>query len=335
MGQATLADTRPTASPGQVEVDDYVGRPAEEAGWLVRRLGLRPGMCQSFGCEPEQHGRVVAQQPPAGETTARNTFVDLYIGIAEVPPDSDTASEQREQSSDQMHTTPARASERRPRKTRRARTTTSYTFDTPPPPVLPVLTDDAPPHRAHDERLPSGKPGAYMAELEDTATLNAAQTDFLDEEILAASDLFTQGTNRPGTALRGPRRRVLGWGRRHPVLGVTLVVALGAWSAVALGVTRARPQAPPASRSARPTAEPRSKHRSPNSSVTARRERRTSYPTPEHRRAQRQTTRRTDTPGGAKATGSPRTTAANATARTASPRPTPAPSPSSGGPFSP
>ncbi len=366
MGQATLPDTPRAGSPGQVEVDDYVGRPAEEAGWLVRRLGLRPGMCQSFGCEPEQRGRVVAQHPPAGETTARNTFVDLYIGVAEHPPDSDTASEQREQSTDQMHTAPARASERGAPKTRRAHTTTSYRFDTPPPPAIPALRYEAPLHAANDEQLPSEgpdadtaepedsaahdqqlpceDPGADTAESEDSAALNGTQAEFADADILAASEVFMRRTNGHGTGLGGPRKRALRWVRRHPMPGATLVLALGAWVAVALGVTRAHPpaQPPPATafRSARPSARPRPTHRSasrPGSPVTAHPARRTGSPRPQQRRTHRKTPPRSDAPSAGKVTRQPRTTAAavSPAARTPAQPPRPAPSPSSGGPFSP
>jgi hypothetical protein len=65
---------------GVLEVGDYVGQPAAQATLAVRRAGLHPGLERSLGCDSEMVGRVVAQDPPAGEFLARESMVRLHVG---------------------------------------------------------------------------------------------------------------------------------------------------------------------------------------------------------------------------------------------------------------
>ncbi len=64
---------------GRQAVGEYVGQPAGDAAQAVRRAGLRPGLDRSFGCAEELIGLVVAQEPAAGSSMARNGMVTLYV----------------------------------------------------------------------------------------------------------------------------------------------------------------------------------------------------------------------------------------------------------------
>jgi len=77
---ARRAEAVRRGSPGgRLQVGEYVGSPAAVAAQAVRRAGLRPGLDRSFGCAPELHGQVVAQEPPAGSDLGRNGLVTLYV----------------------------------------------------------------------------------------------------------------------------------------------------------------------------------------------------------------------------------------------------------------
>jgi hypothetical protein len=78
---------------GNVLVGEYVGRTAVDAAQAVRRVGLRPGLERSLGCEPELVGQVVAQEPPPGSELARNSMVTLYVGAPGPAPSDDGATE--------------------------------------------------------------------------------------------------------------------------------------------------------------------------------------------------------------------------------------------------
>src|SRR5271166_2053035 len=71
--------TRRGGPSGRQAVGDYVGQPAGDAAQAVRRAGLRPGLDRSFGCAEELMGLVVAQEPEAGSSLARNGMVTLYV----------------------------------------------------------------------------------------------------------------------------------------------------------------------------------------------------------------------------------------------------------------
>jgi len=263
MSRTALADSRRQASSGQVEVDDYIGRPAEEAGWLVRRLGLRPGMSQSFGCEPALHGHVVAQHPAPGQSTLRNTIVELHIGVAEQPPgehdEQQTSAhyEPAEVQADTQETEPPRP---RSRKAHRARTRSA--FDTPPAPRLPVREQPPATEPAQPERSPDGSL-TERTDTEDTVAIEhehddiAGHCDLDYTELLAASQLFSAHTRTRALRLddsarrrlRALRGRAAGRARRHPALVLALTLALGAWALVGL----TRPAAHNAARAQTPT----------------------------------------------------------------------------------
>ena len=194
MSQPALARTAPTPPPGQVEVGDYVGHPAEQAGWLVRRLGLRPGMCRSFDCEAEEQGHVVAQHPAPGQSTPRNTIVELYIGVAEAAPNdeaaADTGRPPAETEPDAADAEPEREQSAGRRKKRLAHS--ARLVDTPPAPTPRRTIEDTvdqPAPTAEDEtQEPYAQPSACSP---DAALLQFAQLDFSQEKLLAASQVFT------------------------------------------------------------------------------------------------------------------------------------------------
>ena len=69
---------------------DYAGRGAATVADDLRRLGLRPGVQRVDAATPEEVGAILAQDPPAGASAARNTVVTLYVGAA---PHSTTAAD--------------------------------------------------------------------------------------------------------------------------------------------------------------------------------------------------------------------------------------------------
>jgi len=61
---------------------DYAGRGAANVADDLRRLGLRPGVQRVDATTPDEVGAILAQDPPAGASAARNTVVTLYVGAA-------------------------------------------------------------------------------------------------------------------------------------------------------------------------------------------------------------------------------------------------------------
>src|SRR5271163_3352688 len=59
---------------------DYAGRGAANVADDLRRLGLRPGVQRIDATTSDEVGAILAQDPPAGATAARNTVVTLYVG---------------------------------------------------------------------------------------------------------------------------------------------------------------------------------------------------------------------------------------------------------------
>jgi len=223
-------------------------------------------MCQSFGCEPASHGHVVGQHPAPGESTPRNTIVELHIGVAEQPP-GEHSHEQQHSASDeptrvQADTRETERSRPRSRKGRRAHTRSA--FDPAPAPRLPG--HEQPPITAPAEPEPGSQEGPpEPTDTQDTVALEHEQRDSAGQheidytELLAAGQLFSAQTQTRALWLQdGARRRLLvlrgraaGWARRHPVVVLALTLALGAW--VLVGLTRAphratRAQAPSAPR---------------------------------------------------------------------------------------
>jgi hypothetical protein len=75
---------------GRLIVGEHVGHAAAAAAQAVRRAGLRPGLERSFGCDAEQVGLVVAQDPSAGSELARNGMVTLYVAAPGPAPTHET-----------------------------------------------------------------------------------------------------------------------------------------------------------------------------------------------------------------------------------------------------
>ena len=61
---------------------DYSGRGAATVADDLRRLGLRPGVQRVDAATPEEIGAILAQDPPAGASVARNSVITLYVGAA-------------------------------------------------------------------------------------------------------------------------------------------------------------------------------------------------------------------------------------------------------------
>ena len=132
---------------GRQAVGDYVGQPAGDAAQAVRRAGLRPGLDRSFGCAEELIGLVVAQEPTAGSSLARNGMVTLYVaapGSEPIDEETDAAGVESggpepavlapvEAEQAEAASAPARVRRRKPGRARRA----APAFDAPPPPALP------------------------------------------------------------------------------------------------------------------------------------------------------------------------------------------------------
>lgn len=85
--RGTLSSRGPA---GRLLVGDHVGQAAAQAAQAVRRAGLRPGLDRSFGCDAEEVGRVVAQDPAAGSELARNGMVTLYVAAPGPTPTHET-----------------------------------------------------------------------------------------------------------------------------------------------------------------------------------------------------------------------------------------------------
>ena len=86
-------DTQPPPSPPiggrrpQAHVlADYSGRGAATVADELRRIGLRPGVQRVDAATPEEVGAILAQDPPAGASVARNSVITLYVGAASRDP---------------------------------------------------------------------------------------------------------------------------------------------------------------------------------------------------------------------------------------------------------
>ncbi|MGO9961307.1 MAG: PASTA domain-containing protein, partial [Solirubrobacteraceae bacterium] len=132
---------------GRQAVGDYVGQPAGDAAQAVRRAGLRPGLDRSFGCAEELIGLVVAQEPTAGSSLARNGMVTLYVAAPGSEPVDDETDAARGESgglepaagasveAGQAEAASARARVRRRKRGRGRRA--ARVVDAPPAPALP------------------------------------------------------------------------------------------------------------------------------------------------------------------------------------------------------
>ncbi len=246
---------------GRQAVGDYVGQPAGDAAQAVRRAGLRPGLDRSFGSEEELIGLVVAQEPTAGSSLARNGMVTLYVaapGSEPIDEETDAAGVESggpepavlapaEAEQAEAASAPARVRRRKPGRARRA----APTFDAPPPPALPdrepasepstvVLAQpagEAPWESQPQQGEPDGEPLDHEApeELGEEALSR-------DEFVVHVEDVLA---GRSGPARwRGvyPRRRaarelgadrgVRAWLREHRLAGGAVVAAVFLWAIV-------------------------------------------------------------------------------------------------------
>ncbi len=246
---------------GRQAVGDYVGQPAGDAAQAVRRAGLRPGLDRSFGCAEELIGLVVAQEPTAGSSMARNGMVTLYVAApGSEPIDEGTdaarvesgglepaavASVEAEQA--EAASAPARVRRRKRGRGRRA----APVVDAPPAP--------APADRASAAELPtvvlaqpavgpaSGwqpVPGEPDSEpLDDEVPEDAREDALSDEEFVVHVEDVLAGRSGP-VRWRGvyPRRRALrelgagrgvrGWLREHRLAGSAVGAAVLLWAIV-------------------------------------------------------------------------------------------------------
>ncbi len=246
---------------GRQAVGDYVGQAAGDAAQAVRRAGLRPGLDRSFGCAEELIGLVVAQEPAAGSSLARNGMVTLYVAApgsepidegtdaAQVesggPEPAAVASVEAEQA--EAASAPVRVRRRKRGRARRA----APVVDPPPAPVLPdrasaselptvVLAQPAvePPSEWQPE--PGGPDGEPLG---DEAPEELGEEAAADEEfVVHVEDVFAgrsgpvrwRGVYPRPRALRelGAGRGVRGWLREHRVAGAAVGAAILLWAIV-------------------------------------------------------------------------------------------------------
>jgi hypothetical protein len=247
---------------GRQAVGDYVGQPAGDAAQAVRRAGLRPGLDRSFGCAEELTGLVVAQEPTAGSSLARNGMVTLYVAApgsepidegtdaAQVesggPEPAAVASVEAEQAD--AASAPARVRRRKRGRARRA----ASVVDAPPAP--------APADRASASELPTvvlaqpavGVPAGWQPEpgepdggepLDDEAPEDAREDALSDDEFVVHVEDVLAGRSGParwrgvyphGRAARERRagRSVRAWLREHRLAGSAVGVAVLLWAIV-------------------------------------------------------------------------------------------------------
>ena len=246
---------------GRQAVGDYVGQPAGDAAQAVRRAGLRPGLDRSFGCAEELIGLVVAQEPTAGSSMARNGMVTLYVAApGSEPIDEGTDAAQVEsgglepaavasvevEQADSA-SAPARVRRRKRGRARRA----ARVIDAPPAP--------APPDRASASELPTvmlaqpaveppsdwqPEPGGPDGEpLDDEAPEELGEEAAADEEFAVHVEDVLAGRSGP-VRWRGvyPRRwaarelgagsGVRGWLREHRLAGTAVGAAILLWAIV-------------------------------------------------------------------------------------------------------
>jgi hypothetical protein len=246
---------------GRQAVGDYVGQPAGDAAQAVRRAGLRPGLDRSFGCAEELIGLVVAQEPTAGSSLARNGMVTLYVAApGSEPSDEGTgaaqvgsgglepvavASVEAEQAD--AASAPARVRRRKRGHARRAA------------PVVNASPAPAPPDRASASELPTvllaqaaveppsewqPEPGGPHGEpLGDEAPEELGEEAAADEEFVVHVEDVLAGRSGPvrwrgvyprPRALRelGAGRSVRGWLRAHRLAGAAVGAAMLLWAIV-------------------------------------------------------------------------------------------------------
>jgi PASTA domain len=246
---------------GRQAVGDYVGQPAGDAAQAVRRAGLRPGLDRSFGCSQELIGLVVAQEPTAGSSLARNGMVTLYVAAPGSEPIDDgpdaaqvesgglepaaVASVEAEQAD--AASAPVRVRRRKRGRARRA----APAFDAPLAPALPDRPSASEPPTvvlARPAVEPSWElqpePGGPDGEpLDDEALEELGEEADADEEFVVHVEDVLAGRSGP-VRWRGvyPRQRaarelgagrgVRAWLREHRLGGAAVGAAILLWAIV-------------------------------------------------------------------------------------------------------
>jgi hypothetical protein len=285
--QAERRRTAPRAGGhvGRLVVGDHVGHLAAQAAQAVRRAGLRPGLDRSFGCEAEQVGLVLAQDPPAGSELARNSMVKLYVAAPGPAPAPETSAPEAEMSlasatpvdSPAGPDWPARDTllpDSGARRARKPRPGTEVRRQTPHP---------APSMRAGEE--PLARPAARQTPMLDVSETDPAASEceglhdaacFGEEhptqphEPLAArvEDLFSgHGDETPGwrrvyprRPIAGTLRRMLRWLGSHRLPALAACALLSLWGGEAVARVLAGQHAPAPVASVRPTPNPAGQH---------------------------------------------------------------------------
>jgi len=78
---APSTTTEPSTTLSQlVQVPNVIGRRPQQARHILEEAGLRVQERQVVVPDPQQEGRVVFQQPPAGATVRRGRVVTIFVG---------------------------------------------------------------------------------------------------------------------------------------------------------------------------------------------------------------------------------------------------------------
>jgi predicted Ser/Thr protein kinase len=77
----TTAPPTTQAQPAQVQVPDVIGRRARVARAQLEAAGLQVNQQQAPVGDPQQGGRVILQNPPAGTTVGRGSTVTIVVGF--------------------------------------------------------------------------------------------------------------------------------------------------------------------------------------------------------------------------------------------------------------
>jgi hypothetical protein len=83
----TVPTTAPTTTQPsttlseQVQVPDVVGKRPQQARHILEAAGLRVQERRVVVPDPQQEGRVVFQQPPAGSIVRRGRVVTIFVGV--------------------------------------------------------------------------------------------------------------------------------------------------------------------------------------------------------------------------------------------------------------
>ncbi len=247
-------------SSGRQAVGDYVGQAAGDAAQAVRRAGLRPGLDRSFGCAEELIGLVVAQEPAAGSSLARNGMVTLYVAApGSEPTDDETDAAQiegggpepaarvrAEAEQAEAASAPARVRRRRRGLARPA----ALAFDAPPAPALPDRASASEPRTVAlaqpaaeppwECQVQPGGPGGEP--LDDEAPEEPRKEDSHDEFVVHVEDVLAgrrgparwrgvYGRGRAAGEL-GAGRGVRAWLREHRLAGSAVGAAVLLWAIV-------------------------------------------------------------------------------------------------------